>query len=475
MRGRGGQRILAGLRAKSGTCTVPFASRDGKIDPYMERHPAPATEPPAPAPRAPGAGRVVPVLSAEWRAALAGAWRALWWSRLVVWAGGLAGLAVLGRSGRWRDFDPGGVTAPFGGAADWLVAPAARWDAVWYLAIANDGYTGPARAAFFPLYPLLVAAARPVTGSPIVAGLAVSLAALLVALTVLHRLAVLELGRRRAGTAVALVAVFPAAYCFSAVYSESVYLALSIAAIYAARVDRWAWAGVLGMLAATSRSAGVVLVVPLALLYLYGPRGPAPTRPRRGSLRPRFPLRPDALWIGLVPLGLAAFIAYLWATGADPLAPFTAQAQWLRTFTGPFAGVWDGAVAAFDGARQLLSGSRMPAYFAAAAGDPFVIGAQNLILFAFLVLGLAGTAGALRRLPVAYGGYMVAALALPLSYPVVAQPLMSLPRFLAVLFPLHMWLALRMSRRGLRRAVITASAAMLAIASAQFAAWEWVA
>ena len=170
------------------------------------------------------------------------------------------------------------MTAPFGGAADWLVAPAARWDAVWYLAIANDGYRESGRAAFFPLYPLLVAVLAPLTGSPVVAGIAVSLGALLVGLTILHRLATLEIGADAAGTAVLLLAVFPAAYCFSAIYSESVFLALSVGAIYAARVDRWAWAGVLGMLAASSRSAGVVLVVPLALLYLYGPRGPAAHR-----------------------------------------------------------------------------------------------------------------------------------------------------------------------------------------------------
>ena len=66
---------------------------------------------------------------------------------------------------------------------------------------------------------------------------------------------------------------------------------------------------------------------------------------------------------------------------------------------------------------------RSPVYFSVAAGDPFVIAAQNLILFAFLVLGLVGTVGVLRRLPIAYGGYMVAAVALPLSYPVPPQPL----------------------------------------------------
>src|SRR5436190_21868532 len=175
----------------------------------MERSRTPVTEPPAPATAAAPAVRRLAALPTEWRSALASAWRALWWSRLVVWAGGLAGLATLGRSGRWRDFDPGAVTAPFGGAADWLVAPAARWDAVWYLAIANDGYRESRRAAFFPLYPLLVAVLEPLTRSAVVAGIALSLAALLVALTVLHRLAVLEIGADAAGAAVVLLAVFP--------------------------------------------------------------------------------------------------------------------------------------------------------------------------------------------------------------------------------------------------------------------------
>src|SRR5437764_744396 len=184
---------------------------------------------------------------------------------------------------------------------------------------AHDGYRGANRSAFFPLYPLMVAVLRPLTGSAVVAGIAISLSALLVALTILHRLATLEIGAEAAGAAVLLVAVFPAAYCFSAVYSESLFLALSVGAIYAARVDRWAWAGTLGMLAASSRSAGVVLVVPLALMYLYGPRGPAPTGRRTRSLRPCFGLRADALWIGLVPVGLGAFMVYLGATGGDPL------------------------------------------------------------------------------------------------------------------------------------------------------------
>ena len=82
--------------------------------------------------------------------------------------------------------------------------------------------------------------------------------------------------------------------------------------------------------------------------------------------------------------------------------------------------------------------------------------------------------GAFRRLPRAYGAYALAALALPLSYPVDPQPLMSLPRFIAVLFPLFMWLAVVSEERGWTVPVRRRSAAGLGLFTAQFAAWEWI-
>ena len=84
--------------------------------------------------------------------------------------------------------------------------------------------------------------------------------------------------------------------------------------------------------------------------------------------------------------------------------------------------------------------------------------------------------GVLRRLPLAYGVYLLAALALPLSYPVGTQPLMSLPRFLLVLFPLYIalgaWLA---EHPRARRPVLGVSGALLVLFCAQFATWHWVA
>jgi hypothetical protein len=231
--------------------------------------------------------------------------------------------------------------------------------------------------------------------------------------------------------------------------------------VYAARTDRWTWAGVLGGLAAATRSAGVVLLVPLVLLWWDAP----------GLRRGR-----DLLWLVLVPAGVGAFCLYLWATGGDPQAPFAAQDVWFREFAGPFLGAWDGLVAAWEGARQLLSGSREPVFFTQAGGDPFVVARHNIELFAWLVAGLAALALCLRRLPLAYLAYVVAALALPLSYPVVPQPLMSLPRFLLVLFPLAIAVAAWASERRWRGPVLLALGTIgLAVYSAIFATWHWIA
>jgi Mannosyltransferase (PIG-V) len=412
----------------------------------------------------PGAAALaLPRVGSSRRPALAQAAGAALLSRLLVWVAGVWAVALWGIANGASRFDPGGVTRPYGRLGDALVAPLARWDSVWYLAIAHDGYPphDPERPAFFPLYPALVRAAGAVLGSPLVGGAAVSAACMVAALVVLHRLTELELGAAAARGAVWALALFPAAFFLGAVYSEALFLAVSLGAVYAGRTRRWPWAAALAALAGATRSAGLVLVLPLALLWWE-------QRPRRAR---------DALWLAGAPAGLGAFCGWLALRGGDGGAPLHAQELWFRHFAGPFVGVWQGAVAAWDGARQLLSGSRAHVYFTHAGGDPFVAAGHNLLLFAFLLLALPALWWTFRRLPLAYGAYAVAALALPLSWPVGPQPLMSLPRFELVLFPLFMatgaWLADGDARR--RAAVLGVFAAGLVVLSAQFATWHWVA
>jgi hypothetical protein len=113
---------------------------------------------------------------------------------------------------------------------------------------------------------------------------------------------------------------------------------------------------------------------------------------------------------------------------------------------------------------------------ASAVGSPTIAAEHNLLLLAFLLAAVPAVVGVFRMLPFAYGAYVLAALALPLSYPVTAQPLMSLPRFLVVLFPLSMWYAASLAARPrLQAPVLAGSALLMAFFVAQFATWHWVA
>ena len=100
----------------------------------------------------------------------------------------------------------------------------------------------------------------------------VSLACFFAALVLLHRLTVIEIGERYARPVLMLLAFFPTAFFFGIPYSESMFLLLAVAAFLAARMGRWAIAGVILALASATRVPGLLLIIPVALLYLYGPR-----------------------------------------------------------------------------------------------------------------------------------------------------------------------------------------------------------
>jgi hypothetical protein len=274
----------------------------------------------------------------------------------------------------------------------------------------------------------------------------------------LYRLTELELGRRLARPTLLLLAVFPAAVYFGAPYSESLFLLLAVGAFYAARTGRWAWAGACAGLASATRSAGLLLLIPLVLIWWSG-------RPRRAG---------DAAWLLLAPLGIAAYAAWLGLAEGDALRFLDVQEAWSRHLVVPLAGAWDGLVAAFDGVRQLASGSRTPVYFEQAAGDPFRIAAINVMLFATLVFAVVACVGVFRRLPRAYGAWVAASLVLPLTFPVTPQPLMSLPRFVSVLFPVFMWLAVLCEERRVTDVVMACSAVGLGLFTSQYASWHWI-
>jgi Mannosyltransferase (PIG-V) len=276
-----------------------------------------------------------------------------------------------------------------------------------------------------------------------------------VALGLLHRLTELELGRRAADATVLLLALAPLSFFFTAVYTESLFLALALGAVYAARRERWAPASALAAAAAVTRVPGVLLVIPLAVMYLQAHRGPG----RRLG------------WLLLVPGALAGYLGYLAARGYGALSPLTEQtgAEHQHQLTGPIETVLAAVRAAASGVRGLGS------VYEPSVGGPFSAGAENILLLVVLAIAVLALAVAFTRLPVAYGLYGAAALLVCTWSPVAGEPLKSLDRYTLTIFPLWMAAGAWISERRLVRVALLAGAGLLAFWTFQFATWAWVA
>lgn len=150
----------------------------------------------------------------------------------------------------------------------------ARYDAGWYHGIASQGYqyrgVGRNNLAFAPAYPLLMRAGGWLLGGRqpdyYFAGIVISWIAFAGAMTLLYRLALLDLPPRAALRAVVYAALFPFAYFFGMVYSESLYLLALLAAVYALRRREWLTAAAGGAVMTATRVTGIMAAPGLALI-----------------------------------------------------------------------------------------------------------------------------------------------------------------------------------------------------------------
>lgn len=321
-----------------------------------------------------------------------------------------------------------------------------RFDALWFLRIAEGGYRlGDGSAAFFPLYPLTIRGLSFVLGGhPLAAATIVSNAAFWGGLVVTYLLTTSELSERIARTTVLLMCLFPTAHFFLMPYSESLFFLLSVTAFWGARRRRWVVAGAAGALATLTRSIGVALVPALLIEALHQ------RRERRG------PAWPGVLAAAATGCGLLAYLAFWWVRADEWLAPVTFQANWERTFSWPWSTLWNGTSDAF---RYLDD----------------VNGGYWLLDWLIVVPMLAASVYAVVRLRPSYGVYLWCGLAIPLTFVFDGRPLMSMPRFVLPLFPAFWGLALGLERLRVPRAAALAVAAVgLGICSVLTVNWYYI-
>lgn len=328
-----------------------------------------------------------------------------------------------------------------------LLAVWGRWDAEHYLRIAGHGYFGT-EPAFFPLYPLLIWIVGAFTGSQLIAGLIVSNVASFLALLYLYKLMEHEYNRHVAQRATFFVSIFPTAIFFSAVYAESLFLFLTVAAFYYMRERRWLLAGAFGFFAAMTRSEGILLAVPMLIEWAIAAREGG-----REFFRYWFDdvVKPF-VGMALVPLGLAAYMAYLWVINGDPLRFSHVQSHWGRYFAPPwvsFANTVHKIVTAHT--TQTVANESLELGF-------------TLLMVIVLAVGF-------RRLRLSYVVYM----ALSVLIPMCTASLMSMPRFALVLFPMFALFGLWGARPTFQNAYVAFSLPLLGLFTVLFADWYWVA
>ena len=210
----------------------------------------------------------------------------------------------------------------------------ARWDALHFIDIARQGYTGlgidPNQTAFFPFFPLLVRGVSSLGIDAVTAGLLITGAATVVAASYLYLLAGEDGDERRSvevgRLAVVYLIAFPTAVYLIAPYSEAVFLSGAIPAFYYARRSEWCKVGLPAALAVATRVSGVFLLIGLAIQFI-----------AQGRYSRRDVLRFGAA-LAVAALPLLVYATYLGAAKDDPLDFLHAQSRgWDRSFTSPIS------------------------------------------------------------------------------------------------------------------------------------------
>jgi hypothetical protein len=317
-----------------------------------------------------------------------------------------------------------------------------HWDAVHYQQIAQFGYaaTGVTKS-FYPLFPWAVRLVAYITGSYLGAGFIVSGIASIVAALILRRLVQLDYPQDVAMRSVWFFLIFPTAYFLHIGYSESLFLALALGCICAARVERWWLAGVLGAFCWMTRAPGAVLVPTLAMEAAQqywvrrkacsrGPAGrlstaqpPNVDRPQAGGYS-AFPAGRSAwncqwLWIAIVPAGFAVYLLINWHVAGDPFAFLqTRKTLFVQSFAPPWHGIRE----------AILNMRRNP-------NQAEMIGAQEVY---FTALGLICTIISWIKLRPLYAVWMTGSWLLFTS----VTFLQSVPRYTLTMFPVFILFAL---------------------------------
>jgi hypothetical protein len=308
-----------------------------------------------------------------------------------------------------------------------LLWPASRYDVLWNIGIADQGYSYRiGSTAFHPLYPLLIGGfGRLLGGNYLLAGWLIAQVCCVAMLALLYKLVLLDYDDGMAQRTTLFLIGSPLGFIFLAPYAESLLLLCIVGAFYAARRGRWVLAGLAGAGAALTKQPGVVVLVPLAWELWRACADDLRARRLRPLLRP-------LLGLALVPLGLLIYLAYRatlgdvefsWRSPSTFIWALLVTPSYDRVWDHHFSWPWTSFMVAIERLRR----------------DPFFYLILNM--FGMLIMAVIVCYSALRQRG-SYVVYSLCLLVMNLSIVYPYLPYISVLRRFIIIFPLFIQLAL---------------------------------
>ncbi|EKD53003.1 MAG: hypothetical protein ACD_61C00186G0040 [uncultured bacterium] len=289
-----------------------------------------------------------------------------------------------------------------------------NFDGLHYLDLAQYGYGYQHKTdmdyAFFPVYPWSVRTFN-YFGNYLASGLFVSHVSLILALYFLYKLVLLDFKPKIAKSTIYLLLLFPTAFFFGSVYTESLFLLLVILTFYLLRRQHFFLACLLAAIASATRITGFFLWPSIIYEYwlMYG-------KDFRKSVNL------SAIWLLLPPLGLFSFMRFQYLKTGDPLFFFHIQSVFGGRTVDKLILLHQVFFRYF---KMLIFTDWDPLYFTVVMELLSALLIITILIFFF------------KRIRFSYWLFVLLSFALP----TFSGTFMSMPRFTLVLFPVFMVMA----------------------------------
>ncbi len=315
-----------------------------------------------------------------------------------------------------------------------------NFDGVHYVLISTHGYNY-GQQAFFPFYSSLIKSLNKYTKASILSGTLISSLAFVLALYFLTKLVKLDYPVHVSFWLVLILMYSPVSFFFTSVYTEGLFLLLTVLSFYCARKGHWLLAGIFGFFASYTRFIGIFLFPALAI-ELWEQKKP---------IAKAWPLL-------LIPLGLLTYMLYLNQTTGDPFAFYHLQKIFNQSrdtqITMPYQVIW----------RYI----RMVATVNRADPLYITIWLEFITGLGFLVLSVVS----LFKQRLSYAFFNFAAYLIP----TLTGNFVSLPRYVLICFPVYIILAQYISDHPrFRKVYLAANFIFMTVYLSMFARGYWVA